>query len=538
MLSKLIESQEKDTFFNLLLDENLCAGEVYVPKQWIWEAGGINYKLNTKQKYELLLRIAEKHGFAVEQTEKIISDDYVMLEASDKISEKVSEESLETDCYILARYSSLLQKKKGYFELAVSSILEQSKCEGCENHIISWMEQMLGRTRQFEILEEAVSPVLIYKGTDVCNNMLNVFAEQFGNALENKGIRVEYFDEQKEPLGNLTRYIGRYFRAIFGVQTYLFQIKMVDGVTYLHEKIRGPKLHLILDHPIWLKSQLTHGYSNFFVLSHDRNYVNFVERYYGKKAIHFPIPGVQQKKENFLKKYDLTFVGSMGDYRQQIRNIRELRRQDQFLANRFLMTMRKEKNLSAEKAFEKAFELYRDQYVGERQLDIFYRLRKVIYLVMDYYRYWIIKTILDHGIKLDVFGDFWKNSVFGNYPNLICHPGVTVEESLEIYAQSRIALNIMSWHKDGFTERVANIMLARTVLLTDRTRYLEENYVDGEELLLFSLDELEKLPGIITDALRRNDRLEQIAEKGYQKTLHEHTWKRETEKLLSFLDNE
>ena len=96
----------------------------------------------------------------------------------------------------------------------------------------------------------------------------------------------------------------------------------------------------------------------------------------------------------------------------------------------------------------------------------------------------------------------------------------------------------MSWHKDGFTERVANIMLARTVLLTDRTRYLEENYVDGEELLLFSLDELEKLPGIITDALRRNDRLEQIAEKGYQKTLHEHTWKRETEKLLSFLDNE
>ena len=33
MLSKLIESQEKDTFFNLLLDENLCAGEVYAAFQ-------------------------------------------------------------------------------------------------------------------------------------------------------------------------------------------------------------------------------------------------------------------------------------------------------------------------------------------------------------------------------------------------------------------------------------------------------------------------------------------------------------------------
>ena len=122
---------------------------------------------------------------------------------------------------------------------------------------------MLGRTRAFDILEEAISPVLIYKGADVCNNILNVFAEQFGRTLESMGVQVEYFDEQKEPLENLTQYIGRYFRAIFGVQTYLFQIKMADGVTYLHEKIKGPKLHLILDHPIWMKQQLMHDYPDF-----------------------------------------------------------------------------------------------------------------------------------------------------------------------------------------------------------------------------------------------------------------------------------
>ena len=529
MLKRLTDTDRKDSFLELLLDETLCVGEILVPETWVREAGGFNPKLNAKKKYELLLRIAEKHGFAMEEMEYTQQEDEIVLDEPVGIPE----ESLKTDCYIVSRYSQVLQET-GYFEVAVASILEQSKIYGCENSIIAWLEQMIGRTGYFEILEEAVSPVLIYKGSDICNNMLNIFAEQFGSALEQKGIRIEYFDEQKEPLENLTRYIGRYFKAVFGVQTYLFQVKMADGVTYLHEKIKGPKLHLILDHPIWMKQQLEHEYPDFFVLSHDRNYVKFIQKYYKKKAVHFPIPGMENDSTEHKKIYDLTFVGSMGDYRQQMHHIREMQRQDQFLANRFLLIMRKNKDLSAEIAFEKAFALYRDRYAGEDPVEVFYRMRRVIYLVMDYYRYQILKTILDYGIKLDVFGDFWKSSVFADYPNLICHSGVTVEESLEVYARSKVSLNIMSWHKDGFTERVANIMLAHTVLLTDKTTYLEENYVNGKELVMFSLDEIEKLPQIIKNMLSQ-DKLEQIADAGYRKTLKYHTWGYQTEELLDVL---
>lgn len=530
MIKRLTGTDRKDSFLELLLDETLCAGKILVPETWVREAGGLNPKLNAKKKYELLLRIAEKHGFATEEIEYTPQEDEIVLD------EPVGtpEESLKTDCYIVSRYIQVLQET-GYFEAAVASILEQSKICGCENSIIAWLEQMIGRTGYFEILEEAVSPVLIYKGSDICNNMLNIFAEQFGSALEQKGIRVEYFDEQKEPLENLTRYIGRYFKAVFGVQTYLFQVKMADGVTYLHEKIKGPKLHLILDHPIWMKQQLEHEYPDFFVLSHDRNYVKFIQKYYKKKAVHFPIPGMENDSTEHKKIYDLTFVGSMGDYRQQMHHIREMQRQDQFLANRFLLIMRKNKDLSAEIAFEKAFALYRDRYAGEEPVEVFYRMRRVIYLVMDYYRYQILKTILDYGIKLDVFGDFWKSSVFADYPNLICHSGVTVEESLEVYARSKVSLNIMSWHKDGFTERVANIMLAHTVLLTDKTTYLEENYVNGKELVMFSLDEIEKLSELIK-RVSGQGQLEQIAEAGYQKTLKRHTWEYQTEELLKALD--
>lgn len=531
MKKRLVETQGENLFLELLLDETMCEGTVFVPEEWVQEAGGIHPKLGAKRKYELLLRIAEKHGFAMEQSEGTVPKSCIVLE--EEQNEPL--EGLKTDCYIVGKYSGILQES-GYFEAAVSGIIEQSRAYGIEKEILLWLEQMIGQNRAFDLLEEAVSPVLIYKGTDVCNNMLNIFAEQFGQALEKKGQRVQYFDEQKEPLEVLTKYIGKHFKAIFGVQTYLFRIKMADGVTYLHEKIKGPKLHLILDHPIWLKQQLECNYDDFYVLSHDRNYVRFVEQSYGKRAVHFPIPGMRQEGMFGEKKYDVTFVGSMGDYRQQLQVIREMSAPDRYLANRFLLMMRKKKNLSAEQAFDRVFPLYEDRYAGENKTDVFYRLRRVIYLVMDYYRYQILKTILDSGIQLDVFGDFWRTSVFKNYSNMICHAGVTVEESLTIFAQSKLSLNVMSWHKDGFTERVANIMLAHTVLVTDGTSYLEENYNNGEELLMFSLENLDELPIKIIEVLENEELQYGIAEAGYWKTLQEHTWEKRTEEIFKFLE--
>lgn len=531
MKNRLIETHQENSFLNLLLDENLCAGVIYVPEEWVREAGGIHPKLKGKRKYELLLRIAAKHGFAIEQTDEKNVKEYVRLGEQ----EEEPLEALKTDCYIIGKYSGILQES-GCFEAAVSGIIEQSRIYGVKEEILLWLEHMVRHSRTFDILEEAVSTVLIYKGTDVCNNMLNVFAEQFGQALEKKGQRVEYFDEQKEPLETLTKYIGRHFKAVFGVQTYLFGIKMADGVTYLHEKIKGPKLHLILDHPIWLRKQLEFNYEDFYVLCHDRNYVRFVVQHYGKNAIHFPIPGMRQETSCRERKYDISFVGSMGDYRQQLGAIREMEMPDRYLANRFLLMMRKEKNLSAEQAFDRVFPLYEDRYAGEDKIDVFYRMRKVIYLVMDYYRYQILKTILDSGIQLDVFGDFWKTSALKDYSNIICHSGVTVEESLTVFAQSKLSLNVMSWHKDGFTERVANIMLAHAVLVTDRTGYLEEIYKNGEELIMFSLDKLEELPEKIRAVLGDSEIRQKIAESGYRKTLHKHTWETRTEEVLEFLE--
>ena len=86
-------------------------------------------------------------------------------------------------------------------------------------------------------------------------------------------------------------------------------------------------------------------------------------------------------------------------------------------------------------------------------------------------------------------------------------------------ARSKISLNIMSWHKDGLTERVLNAMLCRSVVLSDWSLALEENFANGKDLLLFSLNQIGRLPGMIKDLLEDEARLGTISRNGFEKLL-------------------
>ena len=44
----------------------------------------------------------------------------------------------------------------------------------------------------------------------------------------------------------------------------------------------------------------------------------------------------------------------------------------------------------------------------------------------------------------------------------------------------KVGLNIMTWHKYGMTERIANICLSGAVCLTDSSEYLRNNFNNNE----------------------------------------------------------
>ena len=416
-------------------------------------------------------------------------------------------------------------------------MLEEAESQGHYEQTVGFLEAMIGHTESFYELDAPTEPVLIYKGDDVCHNVLTVFAEQFGAALERAGVQISWYDMANQPLEELLQYRNRHFKAVIGVQSYLFSVKMKDEIHYLHETIYGPKFNFIFDHPVWMKKHLEHQYPDFYVLTHDTDYVAFVQKYFRKNAVLFPPAGIESAcQEKVSRKYDLTFIGTYGSYRNEILLIHQMERKERFLANRFLLVMRKNPDLSSEEALKRTLAFYGRSVDENEFVEIFYGLRRVIYCVMHYYRDRVLRALLDSGLTVDVFGDSWKNSPLAAYENLICHPDVTVEESLLIWQQSKLSLNIMSWHKAGFTERMANIMLAGAVLVTDNTRYLAGRYENGKDLVSFGLTERKMLPERIKRLLSDEAEQLRIAESGRKKTKQFHTWDVRAKEFLELLE--
>ena len=171
-----------------------------------------------------------------------------------------------------------------------------------------------------QVAGESSLPVLIYYGVTYCYNILNDILAQFGAAFRRKGMRVIYYDEQKGDIAGLSRYFGRRFKAVIGVQSYLFSVRLQSG-EYIHDNILGPKFNIVLDHPVWLHSQLMNVPSDYYVLTHDNNYKKFIEKYYKGVTETFILPPganqmvVEKEIDYDNRKYDVIFIGTYGDYK-------------------------------------------------------------------------------------------------------------------------------------------------------------------------------------------------------------------------------
>ena len=145
------------------------------------------------------------------------------------------------------------------------------------------------------------------------------------------------------------------------------------------------------------------------------------------------------------------------------------------------------------------------------------------------YREKVIEALLAEGIPVQVYGDTWRKSPFYEQLNLINSPEVSGAEGPREYDTARVALNVMTWHKDGFTERLSNAMLRGAVIATDESKYVNENFTDEGDMIIFSLSDFEKegtpdFVNRIKDVLTNQEKRVRIAEAGRKRALEEHTW--------------
>lgn len=172
------------TWLELLLDETICEEPVWIEKEMAVRAGGVNAYLSAKQKYELLIRIAAETPVAFVDEKSDPDIKYIRFDDDEKNSG--TDDGWKTDCYLIGRYSVELQTE-GVFDDVITALLAEAQTAGRETKTITFLEHMIRKDAEYWKLAEGSCDILMYKGDDVCHNVLNIFAEQFGRALSRAG---------------------------------------------------------------------------------------------------------------------------------------------------------------------------------------------------------------------------------------------------------------------------------------------------------------------------------------------------------------
>ncbi|MCM1089561.1 MAG: glycosyltransferase [Butyrivibrio sp.] len=507
--------EEQDALQLSLEDALQCfylqiAGLVF-RREVLEQTGSYNERLHALSDYELLCRLTESVGSCLLVFPGIPED-----------ALSVGEEELLTYAYLIRRYSVQLQGK-GSLEGVLSQMYRIAESAGQLPVLQGFLNQMLTESDMYEQLEAATAPFLIFRGDDTCYGVMRDFADTLGEELRRLGQAVIMAEPDKIDYDYLQTHVCK---GIIGFQA------VALGNDFF-KSLHGPKLQFWVDNPVFYKKWFERLGRDCYILCHDSNYLEYIREYYHlENLIQMPPAGhapTDSPDEGIFweRPYDIVFVGSYLLDLEELsggfqRDYYEYMLKHPWLDyGQGLRTLLSERDITME---------------AQEFMDCLESLKPVCQKIFRYYRKKVIDTILEAGYEIHVYGDSWDMYDSPYAHRLVRHSEVTVEESLAEWRKAKIGLNVMSWHKGGMTERVANIMLSGALCLSEETQYLKEHFVDGEEIVCYRLDRLEELPRMISELLE-SERSAEIARGGYEAALREHTWEQRARQLLELVNH-
>ncbi len=393
---------------------------------------------------------------------------------------------------------------------------------------------LLLRKSDGQIMDKSF-PILIFKGDkEICYGALWDFSIQLKDALSTIGEEVLFFDPQSD---DIRECFGKEYKAIVGFMESFFYNTIPGTDTYVFDQIEGPKFNYWPDHPAFYYRFIGSFPKDYYVLTLDRNYVSYVNSFYQGVTAYFLPPGGRKPSGNipFLEReYDVSFLGTYVDYRSALRGFNDNDEVTKIISNAYLEYMIKHPMETTEQAFIHVLGNLGANVTTEQFLGELCKVHRIATMgAARYYKEKVIQTIIEKEITVDVFGESWKSAPFAGNKCLRIHPEVGIESANDIYGNSKVSLNIMTWHKDSITERVIDAMISGSIVLTDDTPILREYFEDSKDILYFSLDNIQNIPDMIRDNLN-NARL---ALSGQKKALRDHLWIDRAKRFLEIIEN-
>ncbi len=505
------------------------------PKALIRETGAFNQGLSALTNYELLCRL-------VRETNKC-----ELIDAAGKNGigreQSVPSDDGQAACTLayMVRYHLNSLHDIGMTDQVFSLFCEYMQSRGIFQVFQERVDRFLSDGREYERYAGRTAPFIVLRGDDTCGGVLQGFADDLSDGLAENGQAVILIDEnfsEHEKLQNIV------CKGVVGFQSKALEIDFF-------RRIRGPKFQFWFDNPLRFEKVLRNLPEEYYILCQDANYAALIRDYYHTpNAIQFPpggrvrrrlqeelrdagagepADGLKQECSKRERPYDIVFVGN--HFSDQAGSLEGMQRE-------FYDYMLEHPSETFEQGLSQLLLDKGRETEAEEFVRLSCALKPACRAVIGHFRNAVVSAVLEAGFSLHVYGESWRDYQGPGRDNLVIHPYVTVEESLEELSKARIGLNIMSWHKAGMTERIANIMLSGAVCLTEETEYLRDHMQEGRELVCFELNRLEELPGKIRNLLEHPELREEIAANAYRRASAEYTWERRARELIALSERD
>ena len=371
------------------------------------------------------------------------------------------------------------------------------------------------------------------------NNVLLLKGESQYNAMRN------YIDEIE---------VG--FR-LAGYNTYVIDVTEKSYMFQLEELLNSVKIDItftcnsilkkplsdisvtyLTDHPAVHGHRLEHMDSGACVFVCDKRHERYIRKYYPniKYVKYIPMSGEAAGKyiPYGERSRDIVFTGSYFTPEKAHNNIfnchESLHKFAGYMADRII----KQPELDLEMCLENCLSDFGAMPSDWKFHDLMQEFTWIDAYARSCYRDRMIRGLLEAGYKIHVFGNGWEAFEGQGKENLIIEKG-NFYIARKAVADARISMNIMPWFKEGFQERIAAAMLSGTVAVTDGSRYIQENFTDGKDLVLYSLKHLEELPGKVKWLLKHPYEAERIARAGKERAQKEMTWQHRTFEMVRYI---
>lgn len=296
-----------------------------------------------------------------------------------------------------------------------------------------------------------------------------------------------------------------------------------------------------VDHPLYQDKRLLNVQRNTISSFIDMKHVSYVKEMYPNNPYVFFTPHGGELYNNVIpfseRRHNISFFGSYTkpeSFLEGFKNYDEnMHKLFEVIINRlYFETSNTLEEILAEELGRRQIILSKEEFRSTMsELDFVYGY------VRNIKRHNIIATLLQSGIKVDVFGNGWEDFESENKSLLCMHGNVDYTTALQEMANSKIVLNVMPLYTEGSHERVFTVMGMKSIMLTDSSRYLANECQDKEHLFYYSLQNLSELPKLVNDILNEKYNISQILDNAYNLVAEKHTWEIRAKQIIDLAES-